>query len=123
MENQAAQLKKILFCTDFSDNALAAFEAALKVAAMRHDLSVIRVHDPREETLPAVGPVHVKDAETGEARWINTDSKRVRQEYQQWFASVGAEAEKLLRKYQVGSVDIRTDEDYVRSLRGLFEKI
>ena len=96
---------------------------ALKVAAMRHDLSVIRVHDPREETLPAVGPVHVKDSETGATAWINTDSRRVRRDYEQWFRTVGAETGKLLNKYQVGSVDIRTDQDYVRSLRTLFEKI
>ena len=108
---------------DVDANGQPRYADALKVAAMRHDLSVIRVHDPREETLPAVGPVHVKDAETGEARWINTDSRRVRKEYEQWFATVGAEAGKLLNKYRVGSVDIRTDEDYVRSLRGLFEKI
>ena len=36
------------------------YEDALKVAAGRHDLSVIRVHDPRERTIPDVGLVHVK---------------------------------------------------------------
>lgn len=96
---------------------------ALKVAAMRHDLSVIRVHDPREESLPPVGPVHVKDSETGAARWVNTGSKRVRSAYEQWFRQVGTETDRLLNKYQVGSVDIRTDDDYVRSLRALFAKI
>ena len=99
------------------------YEEALKVAAMRHDLSVIRVHDPREESIPAVGPVHVKDSETGEAAWINTSSKRVRKAYEDWFRQVGAETGRLLSRFQVGSVDIRTDEDYVRSLKLLFEKI
>ena len=41
------------------------YEDALKIAVNRHDLSVIRVYDPRERTLPPVGLVHVKDAETG----------------------------------------------------------
>lgn len=99
------------------------YEEALKVAALRHDLSVIRVHDPREETIPAVGPVNVKDSETGESRWINTSSRRVRRSYEQWFRTVGEEMGRLLSRYHVGSTDIRTDEDYVRSLRGLFEKI
>ena len=99
------------------------YEEALKVAAMRHELSVIRVHDPREESLPAVGPVNVKDSETGRSRWVNTSSRRVRRTYEQWFRSLGAQSERLLNKYQVRSVEIRTDQDYVRSLKGLFEKI
>ena len=48
------------------------YEDALKIAAGRHDISVINVYDPRERTLPNVGLVHIRDAETGRGRWINT---------------------------------------------------
>jgi len=108
---------------DADANGAPRYEEALKVAAMRHDLSVIRVHDPREESLPAIGPVNVKDSETGRSLWVNTSSRRVRRSYEDWFRSLGAQSERLLSKYQVRSVDIRTDGDYVRSLKGLFEKI
>ena len=57
------------------------YEDALKVARNRHDISVIKVHDPRERTIPDVGLVHVKDSETGESAWINTSSKKTRAEY------------------------------------------
>ena len=45
MDGQSVQLRKILFCTDFSDNALTAFESALKVAAMNpgSDLTLLHV--------------------------------------------------------------------------------
>ena len=98
------------------------YEEALKVASGRHDLSVIRVRDPREETLPNVGLVHAKDAETGEGRWINTASRSVRKAYADWFQSTTAQADRLLLRYQVDHVDIGTDEDYVRGLMALFHK-
>lgn len=44
MEKQPVQLKKILFCTDFSDNALAAFKAALKVASMNPGSELTLLH-------------------------------------------------------------------------------
>ena len=98
------------------------YEDALKVAVGRHDLSVIKVHDPRERTLPPVGLVHVKDAETGESRWINTSGRRTRDAYAEWFSRTDARMEKLLLRHHVDSVDIATDGDYVRALMGLFQK-
>ncbi|MCQ2153780.1 MAG: DUF58 domain-containing protein [Bacteroidales bacterium] len=97
------------------------YEEALKVAAGRHDLSVIRIRDPREESIPAVGLVHVKDSETGASSWVNTDSRAVRDSYAEWFRTASAEARKLFNRYRIDSVDISTDEDYVRALMGLFQ--
>ena len=96
------------------------YEEALKVAAGRHDLSVIKVHDPREQGLVPVGLVHIKDAESGRAAWINTDSAKVRKTYSDWFRSLSQKEEKLFNKYQIDSVDIATDQDYVKGLMALF---
>ena len=96
------------------------YEEALKVAVNRHDLSVIKVHDPRERALPAVGLVHIKDSETGEGAWIDTDSRKVRAAYERWFADLSARETVLLNKYQVDHVDIATDADYVKGLMALF---
>ena len=96
------------------------YEDALKVAVGRHDLSVIKVHDPRERSLPAVGLVHIKDSETGSAAWVNTDSRAVRAAYERWFADLSVRETGLLNKYQVDHVDIATDADYVKGLMALF---
>ena len=98
------------------------YEDAMKVAVNRHDLSVVRVSDPREKSLPNVGLVHAKDAETGASRWINTGSRAVRNAYSQWFQTTTAQADRLFLKYQVDHVDIGTDEDYVRGLMALFHR-
>ena len=97
------------------------YEDALKVAAGRHDLSVIKVTDPREQQIPDVGLVHVKDAETGAAAWVNTGSKAVRAQYAEWFRALGEREKHLFNQYQIDSVSIATDEDYVRGLMALFQ--
>jgi len=96
------------------------YEDALKVAVNRHDVSVIRVSDPREKAIPNVGLVNAKDAESGASRWINTGSRKVRNAYSEWFRSSSESADSLFLKYQVDHVDISTDEDYVRGLMALF---
>lgn len=96
------------------------YEDALKVAVGRHDLSVIRVSDPREKALPNIGLVHAKDAESGASRWINTSSRSMRNAYEQWFSASSSAADRLLLRYMVDHVDISTDEDYVRGLLNLF---
>ena len=97
------------------------YEDALKVAAGRHDLSVIRVTDPREKTIPDVGLVHVKDSETGASAWVNTSSKSVRERYALWFRTVSEREKHLFNQYQIDSVDISTDGDYVKGLMALFQ--
>ncbi len=98
------------------------YEEALKVAVGRHDLSVIRVSDPREKTIPNVGLVHAKDAENGSSRWINTGSRSVRDAYAQWFRSATSSADRLFLQYQVDHIDLSTDQDYVRGLMDLFHR-
>jgi len=98
------------------------YEEALKVAVNRHDLSVIRVTDPRERSLPDVGLVHAKDAESGASRWINTGARSVREAYGRWYRSTTEQADRLFLRYQVDHADIGTDEDYVRSLMNLFHR-
>ena len=98
------------------------YEDALKVAVNRHDISVIRVYDPRERTIPDVGLVHVKDSETGRGAWINTSSRSTRAAYEQWFRTASESAAKLFNRYQVDSVDTATDQDYVKNLIALFHR-
>lgn len=96
------------------------YEDALKVARNRHDISVIKVYDPREQTIPDVGLLHVKDSETGRSAWINTSSGKVRSEYSRWFGRVADNERKLFNRYQIDSVDIATDSDYVKGLMAFF---
>lgn len=98
------------------------YEDAIKVAVNRHDLSVIKIYDPRERVVPDVGLVNVKDSETGESAWVNTSSRKMRESYAQATRNADDKALKLLRRYQIDSVDISTGSDYVRGLMAFFDK-
>ena len=98
------------------------YEEAVKVAVNRHDLSVIRVFDPRERAIPDLGLVHVKDSETGEDAWVNTSSRKVRENYSKWFSDAERSTRSLFLRYKIDSVDISTEDDYVKNLMGFFRK-
>ncbi|MBQ3440684.1 MAG: DUF58 domain-containing protein [Bacteroidales bacterium] len=107
---------------DVDETGAPRYEEALKVAVNRHDISVIRVYDPRERTVPDVGLVHVKDSETGKGAWVNTSSRGTRAAYEKWFRTASESAAKLFNRYQVDSVDTATDQDYVKNLIALFHR-
>lgn len=98
------------------------YEEALKIAANRHDLSVIEIYDPRERELPDVGLVRVCDSESGEQQWINTSSLSVRNRYREWNYAVREEAERLFRRTKVESVSVSTSDDYVKNLISFFKR-
>lgn len=56
---------------------------SLKTTARRHDLSAFRIYDPREEQIPRLGLMRLRDLETGETVVLNTNSARFQKEYQQ----------------------------------------
>ncbi|MCI5619191.1 MAG: DUF58 domain-containing protein [Rikenellaceae bacterium] len=107
---------------DVDRNGCPRYEDALKVAINRHDLSVLKIFDPRECSIPDVGLVHIKDSESGEAAWVNSSSRKVRDAYALWFASVRERENALFNRYQVDNVDISTDQDYVKRLMLFFNK-
>lgn len=107
---------------DVSDDGALRYEDALKVAVNRHDLSVVKVFDPREMTLPSVGLVHIKDSETGRAGWVNTSSKSVRESYARWQSGIAQNEKKLFNRYRIDNVSIATDGDYVKGLMALFNR-
>lgn len=106
--------------SDFIDKG--GFKDALTIANRKHDVVAIQVYDRRETELPAVGLMKVKDAETGEERWIDSSSSRVREAYKDWWNRRQAAMSDSFKKCRVDSVSIRTEDDYVKSLIALFDK-
>lgn len=98
------------------------YEDALKVAADRHDLSVLKIYDPREKSLPAIGLVNVRDSESGRTAWIDTDSAKLRKAYSEWNRNVSEEENRLFNKYRIDNIDIATNQDYVKRLMAFFHK-
>lgn len=98
------------------------FTDALSIANNKHDMVGIRVFDKRETTMPAVGLVKFKDAESGMYQWIDTSDPVIRQNYQQWWEKSTELMKTTFTRSKVDWVSISTDEDYVKPLMLLFKR-
>ena len=99
------------------------FEEELVIANRKHDVIALRVYDQRETELPAVGLMKVKDAETGERLWIDTDDRRWRMLYKNLWDESRLKLQHVFMKAGVDSISINVSEDdYVKALIGLFKQ-
>jgi len=98
------------------------YQHALTIANKKHDMVAIQVFDERETVMPKVGLVKIKDAESGKEKYVDTDSGKVREAYLRWWEKRQTEMNDAFKRSRVDSVSIRTDEDYVKALIGLFKK-
>ena len=112
------------FISDFMNpqRDAAPLDDALKIAASRHDLIAVRVYDPREEQMPDVGIVELRDAETERLVWVDTSSKAVRDHFAAECAARVEQVERLLKQNRIDSVATPTDGDYVAALIKLFKQ-
>lgn len=97
------------------------YEQTLKIASKKHDITGIRVYDPREVLMPNLGIVHMIDAETGEAMLVDTGSKAVRVSYEKHYQETVGYFTETFRKCGSGIVNTRVDESYVTKLLGYFK--
>jgi uncharacterized protein (DUF58 family) len=97
-------------------------EQALAITSRRHDLIAVPVTDPGEEELPAIGIVRLEDAETGEQIEINTSSRTARSAYAHLIERRRGHLAKTLRRNRIDTIELRTDADYLPSLRSFFRQ-
>ena len=98
------------------------FLQQLTIANRKHDVVAIQVYDKRARELPDVGLMKVVDAETGFEQYVDTSSRRLRDAYRRYWNSRQTQLQEAFAKSNVDSVSIATDEDYVKSLLGLFKQ-
>lgn len=92
----------------------------LRVASKRHDVIALSLRDPREEELPAIGLVELRDAETGERALVDTFNRKVREEFAAKARERLEALRRLLRSASVDQVEIRSNADYVPPLIQFF---
>ena len=117
--NLARRKSNVFILSDFIDSS--DYEKALRIVAKKHDVTAIRVYDEKEQNFPDIGLVHVQDNETGEIRLIDTSSKRLRQQYAQYYRDLDQRYQSIFKKNNSGALSIRTDEDYIRPLLNYFK--
>lgn len=117
--NHTIKKKAIAFViSDFYDLG---YEKILRIVGKKHDLIGIVLSDPREKTISKSGLIKFRDAETGELRYIDTDSRE--------FQTVFRETQKRYKEYRksifvssrLDSIDIETGGSYVKPLVDFFK--
>ena len=105
--------------SDFIDSG--DWQQPLQIARNRHDLMALQVYDKRDAQMPNVGLLRMADLETGDDRWVDTSSRSTRRAYDKWWYERQQVMAERLRSARVDFASIATDENYVKSLMGLFK--
>tara|TARA_B110000093_G_scaffold130894_1_gene139939 strand:+ start:736 stop:1611 length:876 start_codon:yes stop_codon:yes gene_type:complete len=121
LEYFSAVIKKRSICFILSDFMSKEFERPLKIASKKHDLVALRIYDTREETLPNIGLVPMQDSETEKIQFVDTSSKKVRDNFAKNRALKTEKLRKLLPSSGVDLIDIITGKDYVKPLINFFK--
>jgi uncharacterized protein (DUF58 family) len=98
------------------------FRQPLTIANRKHDVVAIQVYDRRVAELPNVGLMQIRDAETGADILIDTSSKKVRNQHAAWWRTRQNVLRDTFSRSGVDNVCVRTDQDYVSALMGLFKQ-
>ncbi len=104
--------------SDFVDDE---YKNKIQIAAQKHDITGIRIYDRRETELPNVGLIKVTDNETGKQKWVNTGSKKVRENYARYFKARDDYFNKTFKRSGAGCFSTRVDENYVTKLLTYFK--
>jgi len=118
---QKVQRKRaiVFLMTDFLDHG---YERPVRLVARRHDLTLVRVDDPREAELPPVGLVQVEDAETGRQFLLDTSSAEVRAAYAERARERRESVGRLARGSSLDLIEVSTDGGHLDALVRYFER-
>ena len=97
-------------------------EHALTIGNRKHDIVAVQVYDQRAKTLPNIGLMKVRDAETGHEMVIDTSSAKLRRAHTRYFLDRQAYLRATFAKTSVDWTSVATNEDYVKALMMLFKQ-
>ncbi len=117
--NHTIKKKSIAFLiSDFIDDG---YEKILRIAGRKHDLIGIVLEDPREKELPKAGLIQLKDAETGQVRFIDTSDKKLRKRFEQKLRDIKEKRRSLFISSRLDVINVDAGESYVKPLVDFFK--
>jgi len=92
------------------------WERPLGLLNRRHEVLPVRLWDPREASLPDVGPVYMQDAETGEQLYVDTHDRGFRRRYEAAARAREVELATAFERAGVDALTLSTEDDLVRAI-------
>lgn len=105
-----------------SDFITPEYQDALRIAKKRHDLIGVHLYDKLDKELPNMGLVQILDAENQKQIWVDTSSRKTREEYTKFFESNRVKNEKTFYKINADFISIDTEQNYTTALLQLFKR-
>ncbi|HEX6381618.1 MAG TPA: DUF58 domain-containing protein [Acidimicrobiia bacterium] len=101
----------IVLITDLIDQS--DWPRELRALALRHEVVVVEVRDPRESNLPAVGLLMLVDPESGQRLEVQTSNPKVRARFAEAAAARQAEHTRKVRATGAAHLVLSTDRDWL----------
>jgi uncharacterized protein (DUF58 family) len=108
----------VFVLSDFHDHG---YEAVLKRVGHRHDLILVRLTDPAEESLPALGLLELEDVESGRRLVIDTNSPRTRQRLAERVQHRTQAFRRLVRAARADLLEVNTEGGHLEALVRYFK--
>ena len=109
----------IFVISDFLDQK---FESGLSRLGKKHDTVAVVLEDKLEMDIPSMGLIDFEDPETGDVVEVDTSSPVFRKEYKKYLDDMVARRQLELRRAQVDTIPVKTDEDLVDPLLKFFQR-
>lgn len=98
------------------------FESSLRIANKKHDVIAIHIHDKREDSIPNIGLITLRDAETQKTTYVDTSNKKTREDFTKNQKKIHRKLKNIFRSTGTDYINLLTGEDYVGALIRFFKK-
>ncbi|MBI1938475.1 MAG: DUF58 domain-containing protein [Ignavibacteriales bacterium] len=117
--NHTIKKRAIVFViSDFFDTG---YEKILRIVGKKHDLIGIVLSDQREKEIIKAGLIKFRDAETGEVRYVDTESKNFQINFRDAQLKFNQYRKSIFVSSRLDSVEIETGGSYVKPLVDFFK--
>lgn len=118
--NHVNKKRSIAFLiSDFIDDG---YDKILKIISRKHDVIAVELSDPREEVLPNVGLIKLRDAETQSERWVDTGNASVRKQFETFWRERRERRKQLFIRSRVDAIPVRIDRPYIKPIVDFFKR-
>lgn len=115
-------IKKKCIAFVMSDFIADPFEDSLKLAARRHDVIGIHIHDPAEVMLPDAGLLRMRDPESGQIVMVDTGDPRTKDAFTEKYINRLQHFAGQFKRAQCDTMSLSTDQSYLQELHRFFKR-
>ncbi|MFZ5801661.1 MAG: DUF58 domain-containing protein [Candidatus Omnitrophota bacterium] len=108
----------VFVISDFMDRG---YEKSLKILSRKHDVIAIHLKDAREEKLPPIGLVEVRDPESGETVMADFSSPFLAAKFKKEAQKRDEDLDRLFKSLGIDRIQISAESSYVEPIMKFFK--